>query len=467
MRRPPVHEWAVLGENEDPVPGDPDAVAILGQSLRDTAEDIRREAREVHALASVESWRSKAADRFRDAAAEAVGTLRKAYHRYDVASRAMGTQVRETSNADWASALEQAQQMAAKALREAQAADAEHHAVRGKLDRLPHDDPAAAGLHHAQAAAGQALTKAKTALQAAKELHDHAAQHAASRIHRAITHDGLHDGTWDKLGNDVDTVLSDGADLLKEVGETTINDFATLGVAIYHDLPGLASLLFGLAEMGVGAGGEALGFLLDSTGAGTILGVPINIACAGLLTTGTALTLAGGASIAYSVSDPNNRVNLFSDDRGGGDGTASEPDYTHPSNEPDPDATPRGARTKPRGNGEKKRGERRENEAADTLAKAGYDVEQNPDVPGPKHPDYRVEGRIFDCYAPKTGNLDTVYDKIDEKVSERQADRIVLNLADSQFDPGELSQMLQRKQIRGLKEVIVIDSDGNVIHFYP
>jgi hypothetical protein len=466
MRRPPVHEWAVLGENEDPVPGDPDAVAILGQALRDTAEDIRREAREVQALASVESWKSKAADRFRDTAAGAVDTLRKAYHRYDVASRAMGTQIREAGDADWASALEQAQQMAAKALREAQAADAEHHAAQGKLDQLPHDDPAAAGLHHAQTAAGQALAKARTALRAAKELRDHAAQRAASRIHRAITHDGLHDGTWDKLGNDVDTVLSDGAELFKEVGETAINDLATLGNAIYHELPGLASLLFGLAEIGVGAGGEVLGFALDATGAGTILGVPVNIACAGLLTTGTALALAGGAGIAYSVSDSNNRVNLFSNDGGGG-GAASEPDYTHPSNEPDPKATPRGTRTKLEGSGEMKRGLGRENEAADTLAKAGYDVEQNPDVPGEKNPDYRVEGRIFDCYSPKTANLDTIYDKMGEKVKSGQADRLVLNTVDTSADPAELRAVLERKPIRGLKEVILIDGDGNVIHFYP
>ncbi|MFI1565564.1 hypothetical protein ACH4ZX_21370 [Streptomyces sp. NPDC020490] len=61
MRRPPVHEWAVLDEDGDPVPGDPDAVALLGQSLRDVAQDIQREAGDVEALCGVESWKSKAA----------------------------------------------------------------------------------------------------------------------------------------------------------------------------------------------------------------------------------------------------------------------------------------------------------------------------------------------------------------------------------------------------------------------
>jgi hypothetical protein len=48
-----------------------------------------------------------------------------------------------------------------------------------------------------------------------------------------------------------------------------------------------------------------------------------------------------------------------------------------------------------------KRGIMRENESADRLADAGYRVEQNPLVPGSKkHPDYRIEGELFDCYAP-------------------------------------------------------------------
>lgn len=117
MRRPPVHEWAVLGEDADPVPGDPDAVATLGGLLRDTADEIWRESGEVRTLASVKSWKSDAAERFRGAADDAVGGLHKAYHRYDVAARAMGTSVQEGSDGNWASALEQAQQMAAKALR--------------------------------------------------------------------------------------------------------------------------------------------------------------------------------------------------------------------------------------------------------------------------------------------------------------------------------------------------------------
>ena len=43
----------------------------------------------------------------------------------------------------------------------------------------------------------------------------------------------------------------------------------------------------------------------------------------------------------------------------------------------------------------------RENEAAETLAKNGYDVEQNPKVEGTtRNPDYIIEGEVFDCYSP-------------------------------------------------------------------
>ena len=43
----------------------------------------------------------------------------------------------------------------------------------------------------------------------------------------------------------------------------------------------------------------------------------------------------------------------------------------------------------------------RENESAQILSKSGFHVEQNPAVLGNKDPDYRINGEIFDKYAPK------------------------------------------------------------------
>lgn len=43
----------------------------------------------------------------------------------------------------------------------------------------------------------------------------------------------------------------------------------------------------------------------------------------------------------------------------------------------------------------------------------------------------------------------------------------MLNPSDGSVDPGQLSAQLHDWPIQGLKEVIVIDGQGNVIHFYP
>jgi hypothetical protein len=84
-----------------------------------------------------------------------------------------------------------------------------------------------------------------------------------------------------------------------------------------------------------------------------------------------------------------------------------------------------------------------------------------------KNPDYRIEGQIFDNIAPNTGNARNIADRITEKVTENQADRIVLNLSDSSVDLSTMSAQLHDWPIQGLKEVKVIDAQGNVIDFYP
>ncbi len=103
----------------------------------------------------------------------------------------------------------------------------------------------------------------------------------------------------------------------------------------------------------------------------------------------------------------------------------------------------------------------RENESASILANNGYKVEQNPQVPGSKNPDYRVNGEIFDNYAPSTSNVRNVWSEMERKVARGQADNIVVNLADSSITPPVLSRQLMDYPIPGLKQVIVIDKAGN------
>lgn len=142
---------------------------------------------------------------------------------------------------------------------------------------------------------------------------------------------------------------------------------------------------------------------------------------------------------------------------------------TGPSRSPDPDAEPGGTRTEidPKHDADTKRSLQRENESATSLARAGYDVEQNPTVPGVKNPDYRIEGRIFDNIAPSTGSPRNIHSRIAEKVEDGQADRVVVNLADSPVDVDRLRRQLHDWPIEGLEEVIAIDKNGAVVHLYP
>lgn len=204
MTRPRADEWAVIGESADPVPGDPDEVARLGRELRKTAESIKKQAAEIKALSSVEAWKSKAAQEFRQQAEEAEGKLRKAFQRYDTAADALGERVLDgSSSTEYASELHRAQQMADKALRDAQTADDEHRVSGGALDKLPKDtpddDPSRKKLKKRQEAASSALERAKKDLEAAKDVRDAAAKRARDAIRYAIDHDGLKDSRWDKF----------------------------------------------------------------------------------------------------------------------------------------------------------------------------------------------------------------------------------------------------------------------------
>ncbi|MET8132029.1 putative T7SS-secreted protein [Streptomyces sp. NPDC005251] len=222
MTRPRAGEWQVIGESSDPIPGDAEEVARLGRDLRRTAEAIQKQAKEIKALSSVESWKSKAAEEFRKEAEEAEGKLRKAFRRYDAAADALGEKVAEDGpSKEYASELHRAQTMADKALRDARDAHDEHESSSGAIDKLPkhtaHDDPDREKLEKRRTAATSAMQRAQKALAEAKDVRDLAAKRARNAIRSAIDHDGLKDGTWDKFKDWV----HDNASWINEVLEWT------------------------------------------------------------------------------------------------------------------------------------------------------------------------------------------------------------------------------------------------------
>ena len=109
----------------------------------------------------------------------------------------------------------------------------------------------------------------------------------------------------------------------------------------------------------------------------------------------------------------------------------------------------------------------RENEAAETLAKNGYNVEQNPSIPETgKNPDYKLNGEVYDCYSPSGNKPRNIASVIKDKVAVEQAKRVVLNLDDSPVDINAVRDQLHNYPIEGLEEVIVV-KDGQVISIFP
>ena len=110
------------------------------------------------------------------------------------------------------------------------------------------------------------------------------------------------------------------------------------------------------------------------------------------------------------------------------------------------------------------RGKTRENEAAETLADAGYYVEQNPVLSNTnKKPDYKINGEIFDCYSPSSPSVGNIYEVVKGKVNSGQAPSVVINMADTPVTVENIKQYFKDSPIPDLDKLIVIDQSGIII----
>ena len=180
---------------------------------------------------------------------------------------------------------------------------------------------------------------------------------------------------------------------------------------------------------------------------------------------GTATDAAGGEHTAGTPGSSNGAAQARS-------ATTSDEKaavYTQPSRKPDDAAVPGGKRTRidPHDRDPVNiRAIDKENQTADRLAKAGYDVEQNPKLEGSKNPDYKIEGRIFDNYAPTSSNVRHIWTTVKGKVESGQADRIVLNLTGTKVEIGAIQKQFADWPISGLQEVIAV-TDAQVVKVWP
>lgn len=112
---------------------------------------------------------------------------------------------------------------------------------------------------------------------------------------------------------------------------------------------------------------------------------------------------------------------------------------------------------------------------ATILARDGYATVQNPSPNevaqarrrtgdhgrlGTK-PDYIIEGRVFDCYAPTTPRVRNVWDTARDKVvRKQQTQRVVIDLRHWDGDAQALLRQFAEYPIPGLKELKLITRTG-------
>lgn len=145
-------------------------------------------------------------------------------------------------------------------------------------------------------------------------------------------------------------------------------------------------------------------------------------------------------------------------DPGGDPGAGPGGAPTRPSGTQGGQPTGSPARVRPQQDAETQRSLTMENDAANTLARNGYQVQQNPPaLPNGKEPDYLVEGRVFDCYAPSPSKSPRgLYSAVQEKVAAGQTDRVVLNLDVWTGDLDALRAQFSEWPMDGLNEVLVV-----------
>jgi filamentous hemagglutinin len=105
----------------------------------------------------------------------------------------------------------------------------------------------------------------------------------------------------------------------------------------------------------------------------------------------------------------------------------------------------------------------RENESARILSENGFHVEQNPVTSGIKNPDYKINGEIFDNYAPSSGNIRNIWREVEKKVEKGQTNSVVINLADTKASVSDLQKQFSDWPVKGLDKIIVIDQSGKPI----
>ena len=364
------YDWAVFGGN--PVPGDPDAVRAIAVNLRDLADRVAQQNGLVRAVGSdAESiWVGPAAQRFRPHVAKLPGELSKLTVSYydaadaldgywprlgDAQALAVGALAKATS-AQTAIAAAQGQVAAASEGADSAAASYNSAAMAAAFTPAPTPEAAVAaqsnveGLQagyqaaQAQVSAAQAnLAAANADMAAAHHMKDTAvtdAHTASAAVAGALHHasvagiqnpqHGWLSGVFDDIGNVASGAWNWTEHHVASWAGDAGRDIAGAGEWAWHavDNPDAlkaaadaAGMALGALAMVAGAGGEVGGGVLDATGIGALVGVPVNVASAALITAGAGMAAVSatdmGHNLTHMAQDANNAGSSGSQGGGG------------------------------------------------------------------------------------------------------------------------------------------------------
>ncbi|MCL2652478.1 MAG: polymorphic toxin type 28 domain-containing protein [Propionibacteriaceae bacterium] len=96
----------------------------------------------------------------------------------------------------------------------------------------------------------------------------------------------------------------------EDAGIAAVNGIVSFGNAMWNHPGDMVGLLSGLGMVLAGGGGDAGGGVLDATGVGAVVGIPVNIASTGLIVGGAGVTAAAAtALVSHAATD--NRVQIL------------------------------------------------------------------------------------------------------------------------------------------------------------
>ncbi|RSO10343.1 hypothetical protein DMH18_12720 [Streptomyces sp. WAC 06783] len=285
-----------LGETSDPrelVPGTPDALTATAQSLLAYGDVLMETGKGLAKIDTEDGWRGEAGDAFRDRFHGQPSKWTEAGDNFHVAANALY---------EYIHALRAAQQSAEAAIsrfargEEATTAAKKVHAQQvseaqsnGDGAEIPFHDPGESD-----------RAAARANLEAARGSVESTGHTAATRVKKATESAPERPGFWSEVGD----FISDVGEGLMGGTKTVINDLASFGNAMLQHPGDSAAVVGGMLLAGVSTGGEALGVALDATGAGAVLGVPLNAVSAAGIATGLSVAGAGTLDLAqHAKSD--------------------------------------------------------------------------------------------------------------------------------------------------------------------